>query len=79
MRDGRTARVFRGGFSTGCLLWLLLLYPPILFRMSGRETGRYILMAVLMAPAIHVFFSFFVGWHDYMPLFYMRSIWDLLR
>jgi hypothetical protein len=34
---------------------------------------------VLMAPAIHVFFSFFVGWHDYMPLFYVRSVWDLLR
>jgi hypothetical protein len=47
--------------------------------MSGNETGKYVFMAVLMAPAIHVFFSFFVGWHDYMPLFYVRSVWDLLR
>ena len=55
------------------------LAPPILFRMSARETARYVVMAVLMAPAIHVFFSFFVGWHDYMPVFYVPSVWDLLR
>jgi hypothetical protein len=55
------------------------LVPPVLFRMSGHETAKYVFMAVLMAPAIHVFFSFFVGWHDYMPLFYVRSVWDLLR
>ena len=55
------------------------LVPPVLFRMSGHETAEYVFMAVLMAPAIHVFFSFFVGWHDYMPLFYVRSVWDLLR
>ena len=53
--------------------------PPVLFRMSWHETAKYVSMAVLMAPAIHVFFSFFVGWHDYMPLFYVRSVRDLLR
>jgi hypothetical protein len=26
-----------------------------------------------------VFFSFFVGWHDYMPWFYVRSFWDLVH
>jgi hypothetical protein len=55
------------------------LVPPIMFRMSRLETIRYIAMAVLMAPAIHVFFSFFVGWHDYMPLFYVRSIWEVMQ
>jgi hypothetical protein len=55
------------------------LVPPIVFRMSGVETASYVAMAVLMAPAIHVFFSFFVGWHDYMPWFYVRSLWDLVH
>jgi hypothetical protein len=54
------------------------LVPPIVFRMSRVETASYVAMAVLMAPAIHVFFSFFVGWHDYMPWFYVRSFWDLV-
>jgi hypothetical protein len=55
------------------------LVPPTLFRMSRHETAKYVFMAVWMAPAIHIFFSFFVDWHDYMPLFYVRSVWDLLR
>jgi len=55
------------------------LMPPIEFRMSRVETCSYMAMAVVMAPAIHVFFSFFVGWHDYMPWFYVRSFWELLH
>ena len=36
-------------------------------------------MAFLMAPAIHIFFSLFVGWHDYMPFpFYIPSLMELL-
>ena len=53
--------------------------PPIVFRMSRVETAGYVAMAVLMAPAIHVLFSFFVGWHDYMPWFYVPSLWDLVH
>lgn len=53
--------------------------PPLVFGMSRLETMRYVAMAVFMAPAIHVFFSFFVGWHDYMPLFYVRSIWEVMQ
>lgn len=55
------------------------LTPPIVFRMSRLETCSYIAMAVVMAPAIHVFFSFFFGWHDYMPWSYVRSVWDLVH
>lgn len=50
--------------------------PPLVFRMSRLETMKYLARAVLMAPAIHVFFSFLVAWHDYMPLFYVRSVWE---
>jgi hypothetical protein len=35
--------------------------------MSRRETAQYLPLAWLTAPAIHLFFSLFVGWHDYMP------------
>lgn len=45
--------------------------PPVALRMSGREFLLYEPLAVLMAPAIHVVFSFCLGWHDYMPLFYV--------
>jgi hypothetical protein len=34
-------------------------------------------MAFLMAPAIHVFFSLVVGWHDYMPFpIYIPSLME---
>lgn len=41
--------------------------PPLWLRMSRRETAWYLPLAWLTAPAIHLFFSYFVGWHDYMP------------
>ncbi len=41
--------------------------PPLALRMQRSELVRYLPSAILMAPAIHVFLSLFVGWHDYMP------------
>jgi hypothetical protein len=52
---------------------LTYLIPPLILRMSWREILRYTPLAILMAPAIHIFFSFFIGWHEYMPLFYIPS------
>jgi hypothetical protein len=43
------------------------LLPPLALKIRRAEILRYLPMAILMAPAIHVFFSLFVGWHDYMP------------
>ena len=45
--------------------------PPLVLRMSRRELLLYVPLAILMSPVIHIFFSFFFGWHDYMPLFYV--------
>jgi hypothetical protein len=45
--------------------------PPLVLRMSRRELLFYVPLAILMSPVIHIFFSFFFGWHDYMPLFYV--------
>jgi hypothetical protein len=53
--------------------------PPLVLRMNIAEMGGYLPMAVLMAPAIHVFFSLFIGWHDYMPFpFYIPSLAELI-
>jgi hypothetical protein len=56
------------------------LLPPVILRMKRNEIAQYIPLAVLMAPAIHIFFSLFVGWHDYMPFpFYIPSLFELAR
>jgi hypothetical protein len=53
---------------------------PLWLRMSRHEIARYVPMAVCMAPAIHVVFSLFVGWHDYMPFpVYIPSLAELAR
>jgi hypothetical protein len=56
------------------------LLPPLWLQMSRREVALYVPSALLMAPVIHVVFSLFVGWHDYMPFpAYIPSIAELLR
>jgi hypothetical protein len=53
--------------------------PPLWLRMSRRETAQYLPLAWLTAPAIHLFFSLFVGWHDYMPFpIHIPSLGELL-
>jgi hypothetical protein len=52
--------------------------PPLVLNMSGRELLLYVPLAILMSPVIHIFFSFFFGWHDYMPLFYVPGWHELL-
>jgi len=48
--------------------------------MSRYEVFLYLPLAWLIAPLIHVLFSFFVGWHDYMPFpVYIPSLAELLR
>lgn len=59
---------------------MTVLLPPLWLRMSKREFMEYLPLAWLIAPIIHVFFSFFVGWHDYMPFpVYIPSLAELLR
>ena len=59
---------------------ITFLLPPIWLRMSRREAAQYVPLALLMAPLIHVAFSLFAGWHDYMPFpVYIPSLAELLR
>lgn len=55
----------------GIPAFITFVLPPIVLKMTKRELLFYIPISVLMAPIIHVFFSFLFGWHDYMPLFYV--------
>lgn len=57
---------------------LTVLLPPFYFRMSRREVPEYLFLSFLSAPVVHLFFSFFVGWKDYMPFMEIPSLWELL-
>ena len=56
---------------------LTVALPPLVFRLSVRRTFAYLGLALLSAPLIHVLFSFFLGWHEYMPFLPIPSIEDL--
>jgi hypothetical protein len=62
----------------GIPAFITFVLPPIILRMTKRELLFYIPVSLLLGPAVHIFFSFFFGWHDYMPLFYVPSLHDLL-
>ena len=44
--------------------WVL---PPVAFRMTRSEIVRYLPLALIMAPVIHLLFSSLLGWNDYLP------------
>lgn len=55
------------------------LLAPVLLRMSRKEFLLYTPLALLAGPVLHIFFSFLIGWHEYMPLFYIPSFSDLIK
>jgi len=57
---------------------LTVLLPPVYFKMSRREVPEYLVLSFLSAPVIHLLFSLFVGWKDYMPFLAVPSLWELI-
>ena len=55
-----------------------LLVPPATFGLRGKELAQYLALAFLSSPAIHVVFSFLLGWHEYMPFIPVPSMWELM-
>jgi hypothetical protein len=55
-----------------------LLLPPVVFKFSGKELLQYLVLAFLSSPVIHVLFSFFLDWHEYMPFIPVPSLKSLL-
>lgn len=58
------------------LTWIL---PPVAVRMTRCEVARYVPLAVVVAPLIHVLFSLLLGWKEYMPFLPVPSLAELLR
>lgn len=54
-----------------------VLLPPILLKLNTRSTIYYLFLSFLSAPFIHAFFSFFLGWNEYMP-FWEIPYWKTL-
>lgn len=55
-----------------------LIVPPVVLRLSVTELWQYLALAALSSPAIHVLFSFLLGWHEYMPFIRVPSIREIL-
>ena len=55
-----------------------LLVPPLVLRFSPAELWRYLVLAALSSPVIHVLFSLLLGWHDYMPFIRVPSLQEIL-
>ncbi len=41
--------------------------PPLVLKMNTRKMLLYFVLSFLSAPLIHILFSFFIGWTEYMP------------
>jgi hypothetical protein len=57
---------------------LTLVLAPVVFRFSLRRTLLYLVLAAASAPVIHLAFSFFLGWDEYMPFWAIPSMSSLL-
>ena len=48
-------------------LLMNVLLPPIVLKMNIKRTILYLFLSFFSAPLIHIIFSFFLGWNEYMP------------
>ena len=46
---------------------MTIILPPLMLKFNKRKTIRYIVLSAFSAPFIHVMFSFFLGWKEYLP------------
>ena len=56
---------------------MTLFLPPYILKMNLKETSLYLFLSFISAPIIHAFFSFFLGWKEYMPFWEIPSIKEL--
>jgi hypothetical protein len=56
---------------------ITVLLPPIVLKLKRQKLIAYLLLSFLSAPFIHAFFSFFLGWTEYMPFWKIPFIGDL--
>ncbi len=58
---------------------MTVLLPPLVLKFKKTKTILYLVLSFLSAPAIHIFFSFFFGWTEYMPFWKISSLYILLH
>lgn len=51
--------------------------PPIVLKLNTKKIIYYLVFAFASAPFIHVMFSFFLGWNEYMPFWKIPYIGNL--
>jgi len=44
-----------------------VMLPPIVLKMNLKKTLLYLGLSIVSAPIIHILFSKFLGWNEYMP------------
>jgi hypothetical protein len=57
---------------------ITVLLPPLVLRLNKQKTAAYLVLSFLSAPFIHVAFSFFLGWTEYMPFWKIPSVGSYL-
>jgi len=56
---------------------LTVILPPVILKLNSRKTLTYLVLSFLSAPFIHILFSFFLGWTEYMPFWKIPFIGKL--
>ncbi len=56
---------------------MTVLLPPVVLKMNFKRTILYLFLSFLSAPVIHVLFSFFLGWAEYMPFWEIPFVGEL--
>ena len=58
---------------------ITVLLPPLVLKLKKQKTVIYLVLSFLSAPLIHVLFSLFLGWSEYMPFWQIPFIGSLLK
>lgn len=56
---------------------LTVFLPPLALKMKSEQVLKYLALSILTVPFVHIFFSFFVGWGDFLPFIKIPSLWTL--
>ena len=51
-----------------------VLMPPVILKLNPKSIGIYLILSFLSAPIVHIFFSLFLDWHEYMPFWKIHSL-----
>lgn len=59
-------------------LLLTVFLPPLSLKLKSDQTLKYLAFSILAVPLIHLFFSFFFGWGEFLPFLKVPSLWNII-